>query len=145
VLKRTFDANHPSLLPAGMPVRIAALCRTHGQPVPDSPAVVVRSIMESLAVAYAHDIATVERLAGITVSLVNIVGGGSQNPLLCQLTADHTGRPVLAGPVEATALGNVLVQARAARLVTGTLDDLRQLVAATHSPIRYEPRSGSRP
>ena len=63
--------------------------------------------------------------------------GGSQNALLCQLTADRAGQPVLAGPVEATALGNVLVQARQHGLVSGTLEDLRALVARTHDPVRY--------
>ena len=138
-----FDTNHASLLPTGdMPARIAALCRAAGQPVPESPAAVVRSILESLAAAYADALGTAEKLAGVTVEVVNIVGGGSQNPLLCQLTADYTGRPVDAGPVEATAIGNILIQARAAGLLTGTLEDLRRLVAATHPPTRYQPRPG---
>ncbi|MFP3786866.1 FGGY-family carbohydrate kinase, partial [Burkholderia sp. SIMBA_024] len=67
-------------------------------------------------------------------------GGGSLNRLLCQATADRTGLPVLAGPVEATALGNVLVQARALDAAPSTLEDLRALVAATHAPTRFEPR-----
>jgi rhamnulokinase len=69
---------------------------------------------------------------------VHIVGGGSQNALLCQLAAQATGKPVIAGPVEATALGNVLVQARAAGAVTGGLDALRALVAASHRLDRFE-------
>jgi rhamnulokinase len=68
------------------------------------------------------------------------VGGGSQNALLCQLTADRTGRTVHAGPVEATAIGNVLVQLRAAGVLSGTLEALRELVARTFEPVRYEPR-----
>jgi rhamnulokinase len=136
----TFDANDPALLPPGdMPARIAALCAAGGHPIDDNPAVVVRSIIESLALAYADAVDTIETLTGTAVTTINVVGGGSQNTLLGQLTADHTGRPVLAGPVEATALGNVLVQARAAGLLTGTLEDLRQLVARTHPPVRYEP------
>lgn len=140
-----FDTNDASLLPPGdMPARIAALCGATDQQIPSTPAVVVRSIMESLADAYADAITTVEELAGVDVDTVNIVGGGSQNPLLCQLTADHTGRVVEAGPVEATAIGNVLIQARAAGLLTGTLEELRRLVADTHPPTRYQPRPGRR-
>jgi rhamnulokinase len=73
------------------------------------------------------------------VDVVHLVGGGSQNQLLCRLTAEATGLPVLAGPVEATALGNVLVQARAHGDLAGSLDDLRALVRATHDLVRYDP------
>jgi rhamnulokinase len=136
-----FDANHPSLLPPGdMPARIAALCAEAGQPVPASPAEFSRSILESLAAAYAEAIDQAEKLSGRAISTVHIVGGGSQNALLCQLAADRVGRTVLAGPVEATALGNVLVQARAAGLVDPDLAELRALVARTHPPQEYRPR-----
>ena len=76
---------------------------------------------------------------------VHLVGGGARNALLCQLTADACGRPVLAGPVEATALGNVLVQARATGTLTGTLEDLRALVLATHVPTRFTPSPAPTP
>jgi rhamnulokinase len=133
-----FDADDPSLIPQGdMPSRIAALC-TEG-PAPTTPAQFARSIIESLAAAYAKTLDDAARLSGVRIDTVHIVGGGSQNELLCQLTADRTGLPVLAGPVEATAIGNVLVQARAAGFVSGSLEDLRQLVARTHQPVRYEP------
>jgi rhamnulokinase len=136
-----FDANHPSLLPPGdMPARIAALCPEQNQPAPSSPPEFVRSILESLAAAYASAIDDVVRLSGRPIEVVHIVGGGSQNALLCQLTADRTGRVVLAGPVEATAIGNVLVQARAAGLVHGELEDLRALVAKAFPPVEYRPR-----
>jgi rhamnulokinase len=95
--------------------------------------------MDSLAAGYARTIRDAERLADRSVDVVHVVGGGSQNRLLCQLTADATGRPVIAGPVEATALGNVLVQARAAGVVKGGLAQLRTLVAAGTSLERYEP------
>jgi rhamnulokinase len=136
-----FDANHPSLLPPGdMPKRIATLCVEAGATAPDSPAVFARSILESLAEAYAAAINDAERLSGQKINTVDIVGGGSQNTLLCQLTANRTGRRVLAGPVEATAVGNVLIQGRAAGLVEGELSDLRALVARTFPPAEYQPR-----
>ena len=74
------------------------------------------------------------------MSVIHIVGGGSQNALLCQLVADRSSLPVLAGPVEATAIGNVLVQARAQGLVSGSLESLRSLVAAAFAPALYGPR-----
>jgi rhamnulokinase len=136
-----FDANHPSLLPAGdMPKRIAALCVEAGAAAPDSPAVFARSILESLAEAYATAIDDAERLSGQKINTVHIVGGGSQNALLCQLTANRTARRVLSGPVEATAVGNVLVQGRTAGLVQGELSELRSLVARTFPPAEYQPR-----
>jgi rhamnulokinase len=136
-----FDANHPSLLPPGdMPKRIAALCAEADAAAPDSPAVFARSILESLAEAYATAITDAERFSGQKINTVHIVGGGSQNTLLCQLTADRTGRRVLAGPVEATAIGNVLIQGRAAGLVQGELSELRALIARAFPPVEYQPR-----
>jgi rhamnulokinase len=136
-----FDANHSSLLPPGdMPKRIAALCAEAGAPVPESPAAFTRSILESLAEAYAKALDDAERLSGSKINTVHIVGGGSQNALLCQLTANRTGRRVLAGPVEATAVGNVLIQGRAAGLIEGELPELRALIARTFPPAEYQPR-----
>jgi rhamnulokinase len=136
-----FDANHPSLLPPDdMPKRIAALCAEAGGAVPHSPAEFARSIVESLAEAYATAIDDAERLSGSKINTVHVVGGGSQNTLLCQLTANRTGRRVLAGPVEATAVGNVLIQGRAAGLVKGELRELRSLVATTFPPVEYQPQ-----
>ena len=136
-----FDANHPSLLPPGdMPKRIAALCVEAGAAAPESPAVVARTILESLAEAYATAINDAERLSGQKINTVHVVGGGSQNTLLCQLTANRTGRRVLAGPVEATAVGNVLIQGRAVGLVQGELSELRALVARTFPPVEFQPR-----
>jgi rhamnulokinase len=136
-----FDANHPSLLPPGdMPRRIAALCVEAGAAAPEAPAVFARSILESLAEAYAIAINDAERLSGQKINTVHIVGGGSQNTLLCQLTANRTGRWVLAGPVEATAVGNVLIQGRAVGLVPGELSELRALVARTFPPAEFQPR-----
>ncbi len=100
---------------------------------------VVRSIVESLAQAFADAVQSAQDLAGHTVRTVHVVGGGSLNTLLCQLLADRCGRRVLAGPVEATALGNVLVQARTAGALDGGLDVLRRLVAQTQDITCYEP------
>jgi rhamnulokinase len=137
-----FDANHPSLLPPGdMPKRITELCVAAGTAAPNSPPEFARSIVESLAEAYATAIDDAERLSGSQINLVHIVGGGSQNTLLCQLTANCTGRRVLAGPVEATAIGNVLIQGRAAGLVDGELSEVRALVARTFPLAEYQPQS----
>jgi rhamnulokinase len=122
-----------------MPARIADWLREHDHPVPESRPAFVRCIIDSLATAFAGAVHTAARLAGREVSVIHIVGGGSLNHLLCQLTADKAGVPVLAGPVEATALGNVLVQARALGL-GGSLEDLRALVAAAYPPRRFTPR-----
>jgi rhamnulokinase len=130
-----FDVGHPSLLPAGdMPSRILALApglRGAG------PAVLIRSILESLALAYAETLDELQRLTGVRIDTVHIVGGASQNALLCRLIAQRCGRSVVAGPVEATAAGNILVQARAAGLLAGTLEDLRALVADSTRPVWY--------
>ncbi len=123
------------IAPDNMPDRIRAAVRRTGEVLPNDPAAITRCIMDSLAAGYARTIRDAERLADRSVDVVHVVGGGSQNRLLCQLTADATGRKVVAGPVEATALGNVLVQARAAGSVTGSLGELRALVVAS-SPLQ---------
>jgi rhamnulokinase len=135
-----FDASDERFLPPGdMPARIEAWCAEHGVAPPRSRAEFVRSILESLAAAYAIAIERAAQLSGTTIETIHVVGGGSQNELLCQLTADATGRTVLAGPVEATAIGNVLVQARALGFVTGSLESMRSLVATAFPPRRFEP------
>lgn len=135
-----FDPNDPSFVqPGPMQGRIEGWLREHGLPVPASRAELVRCIVESLAVAFAEAVADASRLSGKRVSVIHVVGGGSQNALLCRLIAQRSGLPVLAGPVEATALGNVLVQGRALGAVEGSLEHLRALVARTHPPVRYEP------
>ncbi|TFB72090.1 rhamnulokinase [Cryobacterium glaciale] len=136
-----FDVDDPRFLaPGDMPSRIRAYCREHDLREPVTPVELVRCIVESLAEAYAHTLRVAAELSGTRIDTVHIVGGGSLNELLCQLTADHSGVPVLAGPVEATAIGNVLVQARAQGLVTGSLESLRALVARAFAPRRYDPR-----
>jgi rhamnulokinase len=136
-----FDVDDPRFLaPGDMPARIVAWCDEHGVPAPRTQAEFARSIVESLAQAFADAAATAARIGGVDVRSIHIVGGGSQGELLCQRTADRSGLPVLAGPVEATALGNILVQGRAAGLVSGSLEALRDLVARTHSPRIHQPR-----
>lgn len=137
-----FDADDPRFLsPGDMPGRIADALTQNGQPVPRSKAEFVRSILESLADAFARAVHTASALANAPVNVIHIVGGGSLNTLLCQLTANRAGLPVLAGPVEATALGNVLVQARAVGLLPGDLESMRDLVARSFQPVRYEPQA----
>jgi len=134
------DLDDPVFLPPGeMPARIAAACRANGQPVPATPAAFARCILDSLALAHRRAVRAAQELSGRHVDAVHIVGGGARNELLCQLTADACGLPVLAGPVEATALGNVLVQARAAGVVGGDLAALRALLRETQQIVRYEP------
>jgi rhamnulokinase len=139
-----FDANDPGFLaPGDMPRRIADHCRGHGLAVPGTRAELVRSIIVSLATAFASAVEQAGELSGTTVSVIHLVGGGAQNELLCQLTADLSGRPVVAGPVEATAIGNVLVQARAQGFVNGSLEALRSLVGLAFSPTVYLPRTAT--
>jgi rhamnulokinase len=134
------EPNDTVFLPPGdMPARIAEACRRTDRPVPGSRPAMVRCILDSLANAYARAIDDARRLSGRHVRVVHVVGGGSQNTLLCQLTADACGLPIVAGPVEATALGNVLVQARAHGGLTGDLETMRALVRATQSLRRFEP------
>lgn len=139
-LRTVVNIDHPSLLPPGdMPSRLAAVAEAAGEPVPTTRPEVVRTILDSLALAYRRQVSTVGRLAGFTPEVVHVVGGGSRNELLCQLTADACGVPVLAGPAEASALGNVLVQARALGLGPADLDGMRDLVRRSHPQRRFDP------
>ena len=137
-----FDINDARFLaPGGMTERIEAWCREHDVAPPTTRAGYARGIVESLAQAFADAARDAGVLGGVDVQTIHVVGGGALNELLCQRTADRAGMTVLAGPVEATALGNVLVQARGAGFVHGSLESLRDLVARTHAPRRHEPRS----
>jgi rhamnulokinase len=108
--------------------------------VPQSPGQYTRLVLDSLAEAYRRNVRAAAGLAGVQPEVVHIVGGGSENRLLCQLTADACGLPVVAGPKEAAALGNVLVQARALGVKMTTLTEMRALVRDTQPLVRYEPR-----
>ena len=138
----TFDVNDSRLLaPGDMPSRIENLLREDGRRSTLTRAELTRSVLQSLANAYRDAVDDIERLTGRSIRTINLVGGGAQNALLCQLTADTAGRPVLAGPIEATAIGNVLVQLRTHGELTGGLEDLRLVVARSFPPHRYEPRT----
>ncbi|XRQ14072.1 rhamnulokinase [Actinomadura welshii] len=141
-LRRLVAADDPEFLPPGdMPARIAAHCRRRGFPEPATRAETVRCILDSLALAHRATIREAARLSGREVDVVHLVGGGSRNELLCRLTADACGLPVVAGPVEATALGNVLAQARA-HGAAGDLAESRALVARTQPLRRWAPSGG---
>lgn len=133
------DPDDPSFLaPGDMPARIAAFCTRTGQPAPDSEGAFVRCSLESLALKYRWAIERLEEITGGPIRTIHVVGGGARNALLNQFTADATGRPVHAGPVEATAIGNLLMQARARGRI-GSLADLREVVARSFPVTAYEP------
>ena len=136
-----FDVNDPAFLPPGdIPGRVRSWFAARGERAPQTPAEIVRSIVESLASAFADAVREGARLAGREVTVIHIVGGGSQNTLLCQALADRSGLPVLAGPVEATAMGNLLVQAQALGQVEPGLESLRAVVARSTRVVAYAPR-----
>ena len=118
--------------------KIADFARTTNQPAPESPGQFVRCALESLALAYRHKLNTLESILDRQFDVVHVVGGGGKNALLCQMTADATGRRVVVGPYEATALGNALVQAMGAGDIAD-LAALRQIVARSTELAHYEP------
>ena len=138
------DPNHPSLVaPADMPAAIRALARASGEPEPETTAATVRAALESVAAAVRRTLGELDSLLGRRVGRVHVVGGGVKNSLLCQMIADATGRPVVAGPVEATAIGNLLVQLLA-RDGKVDLRAIRRVVRDTFEPVRYEPKDAAR-
>lgn len=127
------------LAPENMPAEIAAYCRETGQAVPASPAAFTRCILESLALLYRKTLLQLEQLAGAKIEILHVVGGGSKNALLNQFTADACQIPVRAGPVEATALGNVMIQA----ITMGEIPNLsaaRALIRQNFGLQTFEPR-----
>lgn len=126
------------LHPGDMLARIAEFCQRTAQPIPADEGAFVRCALEGLALRYRFQLERLEALLGRKVSAVHVVGGGAQNTLLCQFTANATGKRVIAGPIEATALGNILMQA----LALGHLASLaegRQLIARSFETTAYEP------
>lgn len=144
VFRSVFDPDHPSLLhPDDMPSAIANLCVQTGQPAPDSAPAFTRAILESLALKYRAVLESLESLTGIQFEEIRVIGGGSKNRLLNQFTADATGRAVIAGPAEATAIGNVAMQ----MLATGaasSLSEARETIDRSFPRERFEPRYAAR-
>jgi len=126
------------LRPGDMPALIATLAAENGMALPPDPGKFVRCIFESLALKYRWTIEQLQRVTGSDVETIHVVGGGAKNRLLCQMTADACGRPVVAGPVEATTMGNLMVQATALGLVA-SLEQARELVRQSVSVDTFEP------
>jgi rhamnulokinase len=136
------DPNDPVFLPPGdMPGRISGYCVASGQQPPQDPACVMRCVLESLALKYRQTIDLLRTATGIAPRAVHVVGGGVKNKTLCQWTADATGLPVMAGPAEASTIGNLLVQAMGLGEL-GSLAEARQLVRDSFPVDVYEPRGG---
>jgi rhamnulokinase len=134
-----FDPDDEAFLaPGDIPARVVAACEAAGQPAPRTRGQIVRAIVVSLACKYRLVLERLEAVTGRDVRRVHVVGGGARNALMCRLTADITGRTVLAGPVEATALGNVLVQLRAAGELA-SLAEMREVASASSDPVAHEP------
>jgi rhamnulokinase len=140
-LRSVIDADDPRLIaPHDMPAKLVALCREAGEPIPESHGAIVRCALESLVLKYREVLGNLEQLGGAPIEQIHIVGGGSQNRLLCQMAADACQRPVLAGPMEATAIGNILMQAIAA----GAIADVaaaRDVVRDSFDPVEYQQRA----
>lgn len=128
------------ILPANMPTALGEYCRHTGQPALTEPGPVIRCVLESLALRYRWVLERLEELVGHRLHVIHVVGGGSQNTLLCQLTADACNREVLAGPVEATAIGNIAVQAIGLKLL-GSLAEAREVVGQSFEVRRFSPRA----
>jgi rhamnulokinase len=136
------NPDHSTFLnPPDMPEAIREFCRRAGEPVPETPAAISRCIYDSLAMKYRYTLEQIEKVIREQVEKIHIIGGGANNRFLCQLTADATGLPVLAGPVEATAIGNILMQARGMGYVE-SLKEMRSIVSGSFSLVQYLP-SGS--
>lgn len=134
------DPNRAEFLnPADMPLAIENFCRATEQNPPQIIGAFVRTILESLALAYRRTLEQLEEISGRNIKRIHVVGGGSQNYLLCQFLADATGLPVIAGPAEATAIGNVLVQAMTFGKIS-SLEELREIVKRSFRLDSYEPQ-----
>lgn len=137
------DPNHASFIePGDMPARVRAFCQETGQPVPQSKGEIIRTVLEGLALKYRSVLDTLEKLNGRSLSTIHIVGGGTQNELLNQFTADACNRPVITGPIEATAVGNMLIQL----VASGDLanwDEARELVRRSFPVKTFEPQANT--
>ncbi|MFL6009536.1 MAG: rhamnulokinase family protein [Rubrobacteraceae bacterium] len=133
------EPDHPGFLaPGDMPARLRDFCAKTGQDLSEEPGVIARCVFESLALKYRWVLEKAEEVSGQRAEKVHVVGGGARNSLLCRLTAEATGRPVVAGPVEATVLGNIMVQACGCGYV-GSLEEIRDVVRSSVEPDTYYP------
>ncbi|TFG55010.1 MAG: hypothetical protein E4H35_06520 [Candidatus Aminicenantes bacterium] len=133
------DPDDPSFLnPTDMPAALNDYCRRTGQKAPESRAAMVRALLESLALKYRHVIDQLRLVLGHPIEKIHVIGGGSRNELLCRFTADATGLPVVAGPAEATAIGNILVQAMAMGLVSSPAE-MRAIIRGSFELRTYQP------
>jgi rhamnulokinase len=138
-LRSLIDPDDESLGgPGSMPARIAEICRVNGQPVPEGPGAIARCVLESIALKHAVVVARLREVSGTSPADLHIVGGGARNELLCRWTAEAAGLPVVAGPEEATLIGNLLVQAMALGEL-GSLEEARGVVSASFVPTEYQP------
>jgi rhamnulokinase len=126
------------ILPSSMTHAFSQYCRKSGQPAPETPGAFVRCALESLALRYRWVLGKLEELTGKPIETIHIVGGGCQNALLNQFTADACQRQVLAGPVEATALGNIMTQAMGLRLVSN-LTQAREVIRNSFGLTTFDP------
>ena len=137
------NPDHESVnAPVDMPEAIRAFCRSTGQPVPDSKGAVVRCALESLALRYRMVLGWLEELVGNRIETIHIVGGGTQNKLLCQMAADACNRRVVAGPIEATAIGNIMMQAVSLGVVSN-IRQAREVIANSFEMAEYIPQNTS--
>ena len=128
--------------PTDMATAIRTWCRDHGEPIPETDGQLIRCALESLALKYRNVLEGLEKLTGVQIEVIHIVGGGCNSELLNRFTANAFAKPVLAGPVEATVIGNVLVQARAAGEI-GSLSDIRDVVLRSTEIKQYTPMDQS--
>ncbi len=130
------------LSPKNMPEAICEFCRRTGQAVPENEGAVLRCALDSLAMKFRHVLGMCEQLNGSPIRTIHIVGGGTQNKQLCQAAADACGRRVVAGPIEATAIGNLMMQAVAAGDVAG-IAQAREVIKNSFPVDEYEPRNSA--
>jgi len=134
------NPDHASLLaPKDMPSAIRQYCADTGQPVPQGGGAVIRAALQSIALRYRMVLGFLEDLVGGRIDTIHIVGGGAQNRLLCQMAADACQRRVVAGPVEATAIGNVMLQAVTAGAV-GSIAEAREVIRSSFDVAEYRPK-----
>jgi len=134
------DPDHPSFAnPESMTKAIADYCREHGQKIPQTHADYIRCIFDSLALKYKEVLSSLQKVAPFPIEKLHVIGGGSQNKLLNQMTADATGIPVVAGPSEATAIGNVMMQAKGLGIVK-SLQEIREIIRNSFEQVVYYPK-----